>query len=270
MMRVIEMRTVYVDVLITVNIFIDFMLLVGTGRFLQLRSSLLRLILASLLGGAESLAALLPEIPLPLNLLTDLLFAAALMFVAFGRTDIRSFFKRTMIFFSVSFFFCGIMVFVYTIFKPKGMEIYNDVVYFNISPIALIILTLICYYIMRLLGKLTSEKAGKRICEVKVSLAGKEYGFRAMVDTGCNVREPFSGDYVIIVEREIFDGNQPIYFRKRIIPFNSLGGEGVLEGIPADKIIIDEKEISNRIYVGLCDGVLTGDVRAIVPSAIIM
>ena len=86
------MRTVYVDVLITVNIFIDFMLLVGTGRFLQLRSSLLRLILASLLGGAESLAALLPEIPLPLNLLTDLLFAAALMFVAFGRTDIRSFF----------------------------------------------------------------------------------------------------------------------------------------------------------------------------------
>ena len=67
------MRTVYVDVLVVVNIFIDFLLLLGTGRFLQLKSKLLRLILASLLGGAQSLVALLPEIPAALNILLDLL-----------------------------------------------------------------------------------------------------------------------------------------------------------------------------------------------------
>ena len=102
------MRTVYVDVLVVVNIFIDFLLLLGTGRFLQLKSKLLRLILASLLGGAQSLVALLPEIPAALNILLDLLFASALVLIAFGKADFRSFLKRTLVFFGVSFFFCGI------------------------------------------------------------------------------------------------------------------------------------------------------------------
>ena len=29
------------------------------------------------------------------------------------------------------------------------------------------------------------------------------------------------------------------------------------------------KEITNRIYIGICDGVLKGDVKAIVPYAIV-
>ena len=263
------MRTVYVDVLVVVNIFIDFLLLLGTGRFLQLKSKLLRLILESLLGGAQSLVALLPEIPAALNILLDLLFASALVLIAFGKADFRSFLKRTLVFFGVSFFFCGIMVFIYSAFRPKGMEVYNDVVYFNISPILLIILTLICYYIMRVLRKLTMGETGKRLCTVKLGIAGEAIEFRAVIDTGCEVREPFSGEYVIIAERELF-GNKPVLnFQKRIIPFNSLGGQGILEGIRASRIIIDGKEISNRVYIGLCSGVLKSDVKAIVPYALI-
>ena len=179
------MRTVYVDVLVVVNIFIDFLLLLGTGRFLQLKSKLLRLILASLLGGAQSLVALLPEIPAALNILLDLLFASALVLIAFGKADFRSFLKRTLVFFGVSFFFCGIMVFIYSAFRPKGMEVYNDVVYFNISPILLIILTLICYYIMRVLRKLTMGETGKRLCTVKLGIAGEAIEFRVGENAAC-------------------------------------------------------------------------------------
>lgn len=58
-----NMRTVYVDVLIVVNVFIDLLLLLCTKRLLHLRARLWRLILAAVLGGFLSLSALLPPLP---------------------------------------------------------------------------------------------------------------------------------------------------------------------------------------------------------------
>ena len=262
------MRTVYVDVLIVVNIFIDFMLLYAAAKALQLRVKLLRLVLGGLLGGVFSLAALLPPLPWALNLLTDSICAAALVLTAYGKTDIKSFLRRTAVFFGISFFFCGIMLFICTMFRPKGIEVYNDVVYFNISPVLLILFTLVCYYLLRLYRFLTNKTNGKTVCTVKLTVGGSQAEFRAIVDTGCDVREPFSGAYVIIAERELVPLPTDLFFHKRIIPFSSLGGEGILEGFRTDRLQIDGKELSNRIYIGLCDGVLKGEVKALVPSAI--
>lgn len=263
------MRTVYVDVLITVNFMIDLMLILCVRRFLHIKTKLWRVILSAVLGGFLSLIALLPSIPAILNILLDITSAALLVTVAFGKTDFKSFIKRTILLFSVSFFFCGIMVFVYTAFKPKGMEVYNDVVYFNISPILLIILTLVCYYLMLIFQKFSKGKLGKQICTVNLSFGNSEAEFSAMIDTGCEVKEPFSGEYVIIAEKSCLESVTSLPLQKRVIPFDSLGGKGILDGIKADGIKIDSKEITNRIYIGICDGVLKGDVKAIVPYAIV-
>ena len=58
-----EMRTVYIDVLVVVNCFIDLLLLLCVSRLLHLRTKPLRLLFASLVGGSFSLTALLPPIP---------------------------------------------------------------------------------------------------------------------------------------------------------------------------------------------------------------
>ena len=78
------MKTVYIDVLITVNIFVDFFLILCTQKLLNIRAKLLRIIFGSLAGGVFSLAALLPPIPFGLNFLSDLLFAALIILIAFG------------------------------------------------------------------------------------------------------------------------------------------------------------------------------------------
>ena len=85
-------------------------------------------------------------------------------------------------------------MFIYTAFKPKGLEIYNDTVYFNISPVVLIILTLACYYILKLIKRLTKGVCGGGICNVEINLSEKSVVFSAKIDSGCNVKEPFSGD----------------------------------------------------------------------------
>lgn len=262
------MRTVYLDVLVAVNIFVDFFLLLATRRLLHIRAPYYRLILGGAAGGAASLAALLPRLPPLLNLLLDAAAAAAMVFLAFGRARVPDFIKRVAVYFAMSFLFSGIMLFVCTVFKPGGVAVFNDVVYFNISPVLLIILTLLCYYILRLIKRLAKRDCAKRVCSAELTLCGKTLSVRAMVDSGCAVREPFSGAEVVIAEAEILQNFQLPHDKIRIIPFESLGGDGVLRGYPLDKAVIDGRQADGRVYLGVCEGVLKGEVRAIVPSSL--
>lgn len=264
------MTTVYVDVLITVNIFIDFLLILCVKKLLDVRASLLRVILGSLLGGVFSLAALLPKLPFGLNLLSDLVFAALIVLSSLGFGGLRVFLRRVAVYFGLSFAFCGLMVFVYTTFHPKGMEIYNDTVYFNISPFLLIILTLVCYYTTRLLKRLTKGVRGKSTCNIEISMGGVETSFLAAVDTGCTVKEPFSGDYVIIAEEEILRDLRLRDDTIRIIPFESLGGKGILRGYRADSVRINGKRLDSDVYLGVCENILTGEIKALAPSDLLV
>lgn len=259
------MRTVYIDVLITVNVFVDFFLILCTQKILNIRAGLVRIILGSAAGGLLSLAALLPKIPAGINILIDIVFAVIIVFISFGKTSLRIFIKRVAVYFALSFTFCGIMIFIYTAFKPKGMEIYNDTVYFNISPLLLIILTLVCYYILKIIKRLTKGVCGKSTCIIEISVNNTSTSFIAAVDTGCNVKEPFSGYFAIIAEGEILRDLRLSNDKMRIIPFESLGGDGILKGYKADYVRIDGKELKCGVYLGVCENVLKGEIKALVP-----
>lgn len=225
------------------------------------------MILSSVFGGVLSLVALLPQIPSAINILLDIIFASFIVLISFGKTTAKNFIKRLILYFSLSFTFCGFMIFIYTTFHPKGIEIYNDVVYFNISPPLLIILTLICYYILKLTKRLTKGVCGVDTCIVEISTNNQIHTFYAKVDTGCNLKEPFSGDYVIIVEKILLSDFTPD--KTRVIPFNSLGGDGLIEGFKPDFIKINETEQPNNIYIGICNNILKGDAKALIPYELV-
>ena len=266
---VIQLKTVYIDVLITVNIFVDFILLLCTQKLLNIRAKLLRVIIAGISGGFFSLAALLPTMPFGLNFLSDIIFAAAMVFIAFGFGNPKIFLRRVAVYFALSFSFCGLMIFVYNTFHPAGMEIYNDTVYFNISPFMLIILSLVSYYTMKLIKRVTKGVCGKKVCQIEIAVNEEITSFSAAVDTGCTVKEPFSGDYVIIAEDAIL---RDLRFRNdtmRVIPFESLGGSGFIRGYRVKSIKIDGKEVEQDVYLGVCNNVLKGEIKALVPYELI-
>lgn len=258
----------YIDILITVNVFIDYLLLLCVKRVLNIYARTWRIILGSAIGGAFSLTALLPRLPWGLNLPLDFLAAAVIIFAAFGKARVKTFLQRTAVYFASSFLFCGLMMFIYTLFKPDGMGIYNDVVYFDISPVLLIILTLICYYILKIIRHFTKGEIGKTTCVAEVALKGETESFTAVIDSGCSLKEPFSGAYVIIAEKRILHNLHPEGDKMRIIPFESLGGCGFLEGYRADSVRIDGRLLGCEVYIGLCEGVLKGEVKALVPFEI--
>lgn len=263
------MNSIYIDVLITVNIFIDYFLLILTNKIIGVNIKYYRIIIGSILGGIFSLTALLPTLPFGINILIDLAIAMIIIFTTFGKCNPKTYIKRVIVFFTLSFLFGGIMIFIYLSFRPNGMGIYNDVVYFNISPILLIALTLICYYILLAIKKLTKTVYKTDIHNIEIIINGKSYIFNAKLDTGCTVKEPFSGKSVIVAEREVFNNFVPDKTKIRIIPFTSLGGNGILQGFCADTIIIDGKVADNSVYIGICENIFKGDIKAIIPSELI-
>lgn len=263
------MNSIYIDVLITVNIFIDYFLLILTKKIIGANVKYLRIIIGSIVGGIISLTALLPVLPFGLNILSDFIATMLLIFITFGKCEIKTYIKRVLVFFALSFAFGGLMIFIYLSFKPKGMGIYNDVVYFDISPILLIILTLVCYYILLLVKKLTKTVYKSDVHNIEIKINDKSYIFSAKLDTGCNVKEPFSGKSVIVAEKEVFEDFVPDKTKVRVIPFTSLGGSGILQGFCADSIIIDGKAVDNSVYIGICENIFKGDIKAIVPSELI-
>lgn len=263
---VIILRVIYVDVLIAVNVFIDFMLITCTRKFLHIKIKYIRMILGSILGGILSLVALLPYIVFPINIAVDIFSACLIVLASFGICNAKTFIKRVTVYFSLAFSFCGIMLGLYTAFKPNGMAIYNDVIYFNISPILLIILTLICYYIQFIIQRLTKGDVGYDICNIEVKIDENSYSFLAKVDTGCNLKEPFSGDYVIVVESLLINNYTPSDDRSRIIPFESLGGCGMIKGFKPNGVKIDGIQKDNSVYIGICNNILNGDIKALIPA----
>ena len=81
------MKSVYIDVLITVNVFIDFILILCTKKALCINTSFKKMLLASLLGGVQSLIALFPPLPFFLNIPIDVLCAAGIVLWKYTTTQ---------------------------------------------------------------------------------------------------------------------------------------------------------------------------------------
>lgn len=264
------MQKIYVDVLIFLNVFITYFLLLGVQKLLKLKTSTKRLILSSLAGGIFSLLALLPELSFVLSILYKLSVASVLVLIAFRKCHIKEFAKRTFTFFVVSFLFCGIMIMLYSLLKPNNLVIINDVVYFHISPLFLLSSTVICYLILRIYQHITRRRNSlHHIYSVTVFLKSKSVTFDGRIDTGCSLTEPFSGADVIIAEKSVLKNLAYDESNMRVIPFSSLGGSGIIKGFRADDVYINNIRIEKEIYIGACENIIVGEVKAIINSNII-
>lgn len=278
-------QTIYIDVLIAVNIFINYFLLLATAKFLAVRRVRLRILAAAVLGAAYSLTMLLPPIFMILSLLMKLAMSATLVFVAFPKGSIKQFFKSLACFYVMNFAFAGLMMALWYLLSPQGMVIKNSVVYFNISPVILIGGTAICYVIIRLIYRFIGKhELSSGCCSVTIYWKEKTVECEAKVDTGNSLVEPFSHFPVIIMEfkplQPLFEEEMCTFFQEkkwenpsntigsqdipkiRMVPFQTISGIGVLPAFSPDKIVIkaEKKQIETQdVYVAVCQEKITSD-----------
>lgn len=273
---------VYADILLTVNLIIDFFLLKITLKILKVTPKTLRLVLASFTGALFSLYIFLPQSPILIELAIQFLMSCVLVLICIGFGTFKRFIRAVATLFCVTLIYAGGMIALWQLFKPSGMVINNSVVYFNISPIILIVSTVIGYFLYIIFSKLfaVSSKTAKR-CNITLYALGKNVGLTAIIDTGNSLTDIFSNSEIIIVDLsvakalfgEISIENDPLLAtRYRTIPCNTISGNSIMEGFRCDmgEIYLEDKTITlNNPIIAISKTPIKEDYSAILNPKIL-
>jgi stage II sporulation protein GA (sporulation sigma-E factor processing peptidase) len=266
---------IYIDILIALNLFVNYFLLLAVAKFLYLKPRRKRLVLGACLGAIYSVYIFLPEINSFLSLLIKSAMALSIVCVTFGILK-ELILKTFLCFLIINFAFLGLTFAMWIIFRPAGMIIKNGIIYFNFSPLTLVISTIISYFIIELINKIIGHHSCENmIFKVKIVLAKKCAIFDAYLDTGNNLKEPFSHLPVILVNKTCIKNILPkginfedankieeysLKFNKklRLIPFGTISGEGNLIAFKPDLITIQAQKgnaIRREAYIAICEKV---------------
>ncbi len=274
--------TIYIDVLLALNLFVDFLLLCATARLLSLPVKRWRVILAAVFGALTTLVILLPPLPLWLTAIWQGLTAAGMIAVAFTPKGIPRFLRIVGVFLLAGALFAGICAGIERWIAPRGLLVQSGVVYYDVSPLTLAALTAISYGLLCLFERLTRKRVALGTAYRIVLTDGDEQlTLRAMLDSGHSLTERFSGSPVILANtaavRPIAAHYDPHAItartasRIRYIPFSTIGGEGILMAFRPEQAVLHgggrTQDISGT-WVAVTTRIGRGEYEALIGPAL--
>lgn len=268
---------VYVDVLIVLNLYVNYFLIRASAMIMRRVCSRKRCIFSALVGALGSLVILLPELPFWGVVLFKIMLGALVVFIAFGKQKPADFAICSLFFLVISFTFAGVMMALWTFAAPLGMVWSNGTAYFNIPISAIIAFTAAAYCAVRLVRFLADKRLHcNKICAVKITSGKSEITLRGLCDTGNELCDLFSGKPVVVC---FFDKIAPLapeevldYFdgklaeSLRVIPCRTVAAETLVPIFKAD-ITIDGKAADG--FVGVTKRELGSDIDCVFNPKII-
>lgn len=252
---------VYADILVLVNMYVDYFLLLAVKRSLHLKARGVRLFLGALLGGFSGLLALLP-VGKSLEWFLLAASAFAISFTAFFDGRWMMLIKCWLSFFTFSLILSGAVLLLTLVFEIKAAVI-SGRVYFDLSPLLLLIFTVTVYVVSVLLENICGPKDDVRslnFAVIETDLGKAEVLMKT--DTGSTLREPFSGLPAAVVEldavisvlppglMEYISGGNPSG-GMRLIPCSSLGGKSLLPAFKPDRFYLADSGQELECYVAV-------------------
>lgn len=241
------LTVVYVDVLLFINIIINYAVLITAEKLMKRQTALWRLIAASAVG---SLFSLLVFTGVDSGVFSFVIKAASSLLtvlIAFPIVSRAEYLKTTLAAVGVGIVYSGFFILFYQLFKPSNMLIVNDIVYFEFNPLILLASTGAIYLLMTLFQKLFRERIKASTVNLKYTALSREYTCIAKIDTGCDLTEPFSSAPVIVADSSVM--TIPDDCPKRVIPYSAVDSTSILYGVRADSVFIDGKPIDREIYI---------------------
>lgn len=272
---------IYADVLVIINFFVTYFLLLSTSLLCRERLSRIRLLFSSLLGGFYSLSILLPAEHKAAGILLRVGAAVLPVVITFGYKSFSCFVRREISYLVCNFIFAGLMFGIWYFICPSGMYFNGSVVYFDIDLIELVVLTVLCYGFLKLFNMLFKSRAPvNTIFFCEFFFEGKEHKLKAFLDTGNSLTDPFTGKAVIVASREAFSGafteelteNAFQEHKLRFIPCSTLAGRSLLPSFSPGKVYIkgaDKELVTDEVLIAITQQkILGGEYDAILPSGL--
>lgn len=277
-------QIIYVDVLVIINIYINYGLLLLTCLWRRYTPNRMRLLLSALFGGIYSLIIVIPDISDSIVGISRIFALAVMVLLAFGFKSRGLFLKFCLTFLGVNFIFAGVMFMLWYLIAPDNMYFNSGVVYFNIDTLTLVLLTVGAYAVIKVIGLFTKSKApAGSVYSLGINIDGNSYFCRALYDTGNSLTDPFSGEGVIIVSSDTLGGlfedsiftdleSAPTGLKMKLIPVKTVGGTRLLPAFRADSVTV--KNYKNNMIIpkpllALCkEKIHGGEVGALLYSTV--
>lgn len=270
------MKTIYIDVLIVLNIYVNFFLIRATSAFTHIPLKTIRCVVSSVIGSFFSLTILLPLNNLFINMIIKILAAGIITAVAFGFENKRDFLRLLIYFFIINFVFAGVVGFLYNVFSPSFMTFKNTYFYIDFSLISLVIFTAAAYVVVILVRRLM-DKGTDSMKKYSITIVYKEriIKTKAIADTGNSLTDVFTGKPVIICPQSILEieGDVNSHINNngfRVIPYSTIGNTGLIPIFSPDEITVNDEETRKKIKVDALVGVISKDTPAIFNPKLIL
>lgn len=272
------MKTIYIDVLIILNIYVNFFLLKATAKLTHTPLKTSRCVFSSVIGSLFSLTIFLPDMNFLIPLAIKLGAAVIITAIAFGIKDKSQTLKLVFYFYLVNFIFGGIIMLFYLTFKPGFMAFGNTYFYVDFSLLSLVVFTAVSYFAVTAVRRLMDKGCdANRKYRVMIRQSENIVSLDALADTGNSLVDMFSGKPVIICRREDLKGiadlpaepvpeNAELLYKTngiRFIPYSTIGNTGMIAVFSPDEVLICDAESGKTRKADAMIGINTQNVPAI-------
>lgn len=268
------MTTIYLDVLIVLNIYVNFFLIRATSRFTHVPLKTFRCIVSSITGSMFSLTILLPVSNIFLTLIIKLFASAVITAVSFGIKDRKIYIKLLIYFYIINFIFAGVVGFLYISLRPSFMAFNNSYFYVDFSLLSLVVFTAAAYFAVTVLRRIMDRgsEASKNY-SICIRYKNNTVKLEALADTGNSLTDSFTGKPVIICPQKVFSFGEDLLlltpeklysvYGFRMIPYSTIGNAGLIPIFNAEEVIITDEELHKTFKIDAFIGLINKDTSAI-------
>lgn len=254
-------QNIYVDVYFAYNFLMDFAVLFITGIVFKNKKSIFRITISA------GMASLYSVFLLVLNaggvvakIFTYIIIPILMVFLAFGKSDIKNQIRKVLTLYFVTFVLSGIVnAFYYSKgFETNIIEMATSGTFGNIS-----ISFILCIVVVA--GTFTTQmiyaigkriKNGRQLFYVTLTVQKKKIHVTALCDTGNSLIDPMTKKPVSVIEKSCLKPLKDKKLKYLVVPYNSIGKKhGLMEAFIADCMDVDGVAINNAI-IGIHDGKL--------------
>ena len=268
---------VYIDVLVLINLYVTYFQISAVSLLTHRKIKNSRMIIGSVIGAVASLTIFIPQDMTLLLTLIKLALCAVITFAVLGKIKVADYFKVFLFLLLVNFVFSGLMLCVWLFVAPLNMLFINGTVYFGIDFLTILICTVVSYLLLRII-RFFLDKNGR--CDRKYTVVIKNHGkmcrLCALADSGNGMIDCFSGLPVIICRKENCADISPPSINRvyesenlsdispmelkgiRILPFSTVGKNGMACTFKADSIEIIDEQNGKEYFVNALIGIVIG------------
>ena len=289
--------TIYLDIVLIENLIMNSIIIYATAIIMKVKIKNLNILLSSIIGAIYSIMTYISNLKIYSNIFIKIILSIIMVYIAYKPQSLKILLKQILIFYLTSFLFGGVAFALIYVVKPQEILMRNGL-FLGTYPLKTVFLSAIIASVIGIFGfKIVKNKISKKdmYCQIIIKLNNKEIQTTAMVDTGNLLKDPITGNPVIVVESSLLEKILPLelllnldkiiggefenvteeirntYMNKlKLIPYASLGKQnGMLIGIKGDDVKIikeDEIQLKNNVIIGIYNKPLTkrGEYRALI------